>query len=205
MAPLVVFPSEATLCGDVFQSFPVPAMILVAIGSNLATANGATPYQSCNEAVEALSRLPGLSVTAVSRWYRSVPVPRSDQPDYLNGVVRLEAATGSDEPDPAVLLAALQEIEQAHGRVRSIADAARTLDLDIVTMGPAGGTIRDRPDPVLPHPRAHLRAFVLLPLREVAPDWVEPRSRLDLAHLVGRLAAADREPPAIQVMRPGET
>ena len=174
-------------------------MILVAVGANLAAHDGRTSYQLCNAAVDALRRLPGLEVAAASRWYRSAPVPRSDQPDYVNGVVRLEA-TGAAEPDPAVLLAMLQRIEQNFGRERSVANAARTLDLDIVAMGERGAAMRHRPDPVLPHPRAAGRAFVLLPLREVAPGWVHPGLGLDVETLIGRLPPADLLPAAISVM-----
>ena len=162
-------------------------MILVAIGANLVAADGSTPYQSCVAAVEALRLLPGVTVTAVSRWYRSAPVPRSDQPDYVNGVARLEAVPGLDEPGPATLLAALQQIEREHGRERSVANAARTLDLDIIAMGEEGGLTRAAPDPVLPHPRAHLRLFVLLPLQDVAPAWVHPHCKLAAARLAERL------------------
>lgn len=84
----------------------------------------------------------------------------------MNGVVALTGA-----PDPGSLLAWLHAIEAEAGRVRGAPNAARTLDLDIVAMG---DLVRDRPDPVLPHPRAHLRAFVLRPLADVAPDWTHP-------------------------------
>jgi 2-amino-4-hydroxy-6-hydroxymethyldihydropteridine diphosphokinase len=73
--------------------------------------------------------------------------------------------------DPAVLLAGLMDIETRCGRKRGTPNAARTLDLDIIGIG---DVIRAAPDPVLPHPRAHLRAFVLAPLLDVAPDWVHP-------------------------------
>ena len=161
-------------------------MILVAVGANLPGADGRTPYQSCLAAVEALRSLQGLMVTTVSRWYRSAPVPRSDQPDYVNGVVRLEALPGLDEPDPATLMAALQQIEQEHGRKRSVANASRTLDLDIIAMGEDGCLIRTAPDPVLPHPRTHLRLFVLLPLHDVAPAWAHPRCQLTAVGLIER-------------------
>jgi 2-amino-4-hydroxy-6-hydroxymethyldihydropteridine diphosphokinase len=119
----------------------------------------------------------------VSRWYSSAPVPASDQPRFINGVVRFEAAI-----DPAGLLAMLQAMEAAAGRVRGVPDAARTLDLDIIDMG---GLVRDAPDPVLPHPRAHVRAFVLWPLRDVAPDWVHPRTGARLGELMAGLPAQD--------------
>jgi 2-amino-4-hydroxy-6-hydroxymethyldihydropteridine diphosphokinase len=81
----------------------------------------------------------------------------------------------ADDPNPAALLAGLQAIERRGGRQRSVPNAARTLDLDIIAMGPEGQAMRDAPDPILPHPRMHERGFVLAPLLDVAPDWVHPR------------------------------
>ncbi len=83
-------------------------MILVAVGANLPGADGCTPYQSCAQAVEALRRLPDLVVITVSRWYRTAPVPRSAQPDYVNGMVRLHPASGRDV---ASLIAFLPQAE----------------------------------------------------------------------------------------------
>ncbi len=116
----------------------------------------------------------GLRLAGVSRWYRTTPIlaggPRGAeaQPDYINGVAQLQGGP----VDPAALLAALLAIEAREGRIRGAVDAARTLDLDIIAMG---DLVRDVPDPVLPHPRAHLRAFVLAPLIDLAPGWVHPR------------------------------
>ena len=153
-------------------------MILVALGSNLPGPWGA-PQLSCRRAAAALAALPGLRLEALSRWYRSAPVPRSDQPDYVNGVARL-----SGKIDPAHLLRLLHDIECQGGRVRGLPDAARTLDLDIIDMD---GQVRAAPDPVLPHPRAHRRAFVLLPLCDVAPGWTEPRSGAGVDDLLAEL------------------
>lgn len=194
---LAVFPRGAALERTVFPPFALPAMILVAVGANLSGANGKTPYQSCTDAVEALRCLPGLAVITVSRWYRSAPVPRSSQPDYVNGMVRLHPGPGCGQPDPAWLLSALHEVEAAQGRVRSVADAPRTLDLDLVAMGEGGRMLRSAPDPVLPHPRAHARAFVLLPLRDVAPDWVHPRIGQGLRAMIASLPEAELSPDAI--------
>ena len=175
-------------------------MILIAIGGNLAGSDGRTPYQVCNGAVDTLSRLPGLVLVSRSRWYRSTPVPRSAQPDYVNGLVHLEAAPGQPEPEPAALLAGLQAIEASRGRERSVPDAARTLDLDIIAMGDAGGLVRDRAHPILPHPRAHLRAFVLLPLQDVAPDWMHPRLGVGIGRLLAILPHRELEPDQIRVI-----
>jgi 2-amino-4-hydroxy-6-hydroxymethyldihydropteridine diphosphokinase len=144
--------------------------ILVAIGANLPAQDGAPPLLTCQRAAIALDALVGLRLVALSAWHVTRPVPVSDQPDYVNGVALLRASGA--EPDPAALLAELHAIEARFGRQRSIPNAARTLDLDLIAMG---GLIRDAPDPILPHPRAHLRRFVLTPLAEVAPAWVHPR------------------------------
>jgi 2-amino-4-hydroxy-6-hydroxymethyldihydropteridine diphosphokinase len=140
--------------------------ILIAIGANLPGPQGRSPRATCIAAAEALKSLPGLRLAALSAWHTTPPDPPSAQPDYCNGVARLEG-----EADPAWLLARLQAIEARAGRVRSTPNAARTLDLDIIAMGTL---VRPAPDPILPHPRAHLRHFVLAPLAEVAPGWIHP-------------------------------
>lgn len=196
-----MFPTGTSLCGNVSGPMAVLAMILIAVGANLAAHDGRTSYQVCNTAVDALAQLPGLRLVAVSRWYRSAPVPRSDQPDYINGIVRL-AAVGSAEPDPQKLLAMLQQIEQANGRERSVPNAARTLDLDIVAMGEGGKLVYQRPDLVVPHPRAHLRAFVLLPLSDVAPDWVHAELGMNVAQLIDGLPVEQLHRSAISLADP---
>lgn len=158
-------------------------MILVAIGANLPAPDGTPPLETCRRAVAHLATLPGLRLIAVSRWYETAPVPPSGQPPYVNGMVRLAAA---GPVDPAAVLADLMRIEALCGRQRGVANAARTLDLDLIAID---GVTRDSPDPILPHPRAHLRGFVLLPLVDVAPDWVHPRLGLTARVLLDRLPA----------------
>ena len=140
--------------------------IFVAIGANLPGPDGAPPIATCRAAVAALDALPGLRLRGLSRWYRTAPLPPSGQADYVNAVAHLDGDVA-----PAVLLAALQGLEARAGRVRDVPNAARTLDLDIIAMGEL---VREAPDPVLPHPRAHERRFVLMPLADVAPGWVHP-------------------------------
>jgi 2-amino-4-hydroxy-6-hydroxymethyldihydropteridine diphosphokinase len=160
--------------------------VLIALGANLPGPQGQPPLAMCCAAVEALRGLPGLRLQAQSRWWMTAPVPPSGQPDYINGVVRLEGAA-----EPAVLLRRLQRIEAAAGRVRGEPNAARCLDLDIIAIG---AVLREAPDPVLPHPRAHERAFVLGPLAEVAADWVHPRLGLGAAALLARLEPQEAVP-----------
>ena len=145
-------------------------MILIGIGANLPAPDGTPVLDSARGAAMRLDRLPGLRLRALSCWYLTEPVPRSAQPPFVNAVAHLEGA----EPDPAQLLVWLQAIEAAAGRIRGEPNAARTLDLDIIAMGTSGAAVRTVPDPILPHPRAHLRAFVLAPLLDVAPRWLHP-------------------------------
>jgi 2-amino-4-hydroxy-6-hydroxymethyldihydropteridine diphosphokinase len=159
---------------------------LIALGANLTGADGASPRATCERALTRLAAHPGLRLLARSRWFSTAPMPPSDQPRYVNAVVRL----GGDIA-PAELLAVLQACEAAAGRVRADRDAARSLDLDIIDMG---GMVRDAPDPVLPHPRAHLRAFVLLPLRDVAPRWRHPRLGKTVGEMLTGLADQDVRP-----------
>jgi 2-amino-4-hydroxy-6-hydroxymethyldihydropteridine diphosphokinase len=169
-------------------------MIFVAIGANLPSADGVPPLETCRRAAVAMTGLAGLRMTGQSRWYETAPMPPSGQPPYINGVARLEGAIR-----PEILLAALQRIENAFGRVRTEINAARTLDLDIIAMD---GLVRAAPDPILPHPRMHLRAFVLAPLLDLAPDWIHPvlgrSARALLADLPdqGVFALAMTSPPA---------
>lgn len=160
-------------------------MILVAIGANLPGADGSAPLAACTAAAARVRKIAGLEFVALSPWYRTSPIPRAAQPDYCNGMIRLEG-----EIAPEVLLAELQRIEAEFGRVRGEANAPRTLDLDIIDLN---GIIRAVPDPVLPHPRADGRAFVLRPLLDVAPGWRHPVLRKSVTTLL-----ADLPPQAIQ-------
>jgi len=161
-------------------------MILIAIGANLPGLQGEPANETCRLAAEAVTALPGLQFHSLSQWYRTAPVPKADQPDYCNGVIRMGGQIA-----PEVLLRQLQEIETRFGRARGAANAARTLDLDIIDLN---GITRAAPDPILPHPRAHLRAFVLRPILDVAPDWRHPTLHGGLAALLADLAEQDIEP-----------
>lgn len=161
-------------------------MILIAIGANLPGPDGQPPLETCMAAVAALAAIPGLKLLTTSPWYRSGAISQFGQPDFCNGVVRMEGDIA-----PAALLTALHEIEDRFGRQRGITDAARTLDLDIIDLN---GTIRAISPVILPHPRAHLRAFVLRPLLDVAPAWRHPTLRRGVASLLADLAPQAIEP-----------
>ena len=160
-------------------------MILVAIGANLPGPDGAPAIETCRRAAVALDALPGLRLRSLSRWFATAPVPPTPGvPDYVNGVALLAPRPGAAAPDPAVLLAALQGIEAAFGRVRPYPNAPRTLDLDLLDLG---GLVREGPDPVLPHPRMQDRGFVLAPLCDIAPGWLHPVLGLTAAELLAGL------------------
>ncbi|MEM7221415.1 MAG: 2-amino-4-hydroxy-6-hydroxymethyldihydropteridine diphosphokinase [Pseudomonadota bacterium] len=153
-------------------------VILIAIGANLSHPVHGPPLATCHAAVSTLDAH-NISIIKCSKWYESAPVPASDQPWYVNGVVQVESAL-----TPSKLMALLHEIEAAFGRERAEANAARVLDLDLL----AYGDLVSEPGgwPILPHPRLAERAFVVLPLAEIAPDWCHPT-----LHRSARALAAD--------------
>ncbi len=153
-------------------------MILIGLGANLPSLRHGPPQATLEGALLALADV-GVRVIARSRWYESAPMPPSDQPWFVNGVARVETAR-----DPAELLELLLAIERGLGRERRVANAPRVMDLDLLAYGEV---ISDGAEgPVLPHPRLHERAFVLLPMREIAPDWRHPA----LGQSVGELIEA---------------
>ena len=154
-------------------------MIIVGIGANLAGEDYPDARATCEAALlELPSR--GIRIDAVSAWYESEPVPRSDQPWYSNAVVRVRS-----ELTPADLLSELHQIEARFGRERGAVNAARTLDLDLIDH--EGAVSEDGLWPILPHPRMHARAFVLLPLRDLEPGWRHPKLGASIDALVSAL------------------
>jgi len=155
-------------------------MILIALGSNLPFA-GKSPSEVVIAAIERLA-LEGVDIVANSRLYSSAPWPLSDQPRFVNALVRVTTTF-----DPPELMAHLHRIESGFGRVRGERNAARTLDLDLIDYD--GRVMNGALN--LPHPRLAERAFVLLPLAEVAPDWVHPVTGKGVAELISALPPQD--------------
>ncbi|MGO1117316.1 2-amino-4-hydroxy-6-hydroxymethyldihydropteridine diphosphokinase [Rhodovibrionaceae bacterium A322] len=159
-------------------------MIAIAFGANLPHPRFGEPRKVFEIAFEQLRDL-GLSLPRISSLYRSAPWPPSDQPWYHNGVALVEVP---GDWDAARVLTCLHQVEEGMGRVRSEANAARVLDLDLLDFR---GAVAQGPDdwPCLPHPRLQDRAFVLLPLQEVCPQWVHPLSGKTVTELVEALPA----------------
>jgi 2-amino-4-hydroxy-6-hydroxymethyldihydropteridine diphosphokinase len=133
----------------------------VALGANLDD-----PQAQVHSAIAALGTLPDTRLVRASSLYRSAPVGYSNQPDFINAVA--EVATGLA---PRELLDALLALEHRRGRVRDFPNAPRTLDLDIILYGDLA---LHEHGLTIPHPRMHERAFVLVPLAEIAPGAKVP-------------------------------
>ena len=142
-----------------------PCIAYVALGANLGQ-----PVTTLHAAIAALQTLPGARLKAVSSLYRTAPVGLKHQPDFINAVAALEI-DDENQLTPHQLLTQLFAIEAYFGRQRSVANAPRTLDLDLLLYGDQFVSL---PRLTLPHPRLHLRAFVLQPLAEIAPDLKIP-------------------------------
>jgi 2-amino-4-hydroxy-6-hydroxymethyldihydropteridine diphosphokinase len=159
------------------QAGSTAATAYVGLGANLEH-----PRQQLLRAVEALAHLPRTQLLAHSSLYRSAPVGKTDQPDFINAVAALRT-----ELEPVELLDALLDVEATQGRLRSVPNAARTLDLDLLLFDDR--VIRE-PRLEVPHPRMHERRFVLLPLAELNPNVIIP-GHGPVADLLPRVAGQD--------------
>jgi 2-amino-4-hydroxy-6-hydroxymethyldihydropteridine diphosphokinase len=164
-------------------------MILIALGSNLPSFAG-PPFETLKAALAAL-RANGIEPRKVSAAYESEAWPNPNDPTFVNAVAQVETDLA-----PSALLEQLHAIERTFGRTRGPRNAPRTLDLDIIDYN---GHVEEGP-PTLPHPRMSERAFVLVPLAEIAPDWRHPVSGHTVTDLIAMLPP--REKTAV---RPFET
>ena len=182
-----------------------PVQALVAFGANLPF-GGETPAETIPRASKALEE-EGLSVLAFSPLYATPCFPAGAGPDYVNAAAVLEVP---DQVDAASILQRLHRVEAHFGRIREQRWGMRTLDIDLVGFGdsvlpdaatqdhwrnlPPEAQARATPDRlILPHPRLQDRAFVLVPLADVAPDWRHPRMGLTVRQMLAALPAADRD------------
>lgn len=140
------------------------------------------PAETLRACLDVLSQS-GVTPVCVSRFYRTPAWPDPNDPPFVNAVAQVDSAL-----DPSALMAVLERTETLFGRIRSARNAPRTLDLDLVDYD---GLVQDGPL-ALPHPRTAMRAFVLIPLADVAPQWRHPVTKQTLAALIAALPAAER-------------
>jgi 2-amino-4-hydroxy-6-hydroxymethyldihydropteridine diphosphokinase len=157
-------------------AFDADPAVVVALGSNLAF-RGASSEEILDAALGSFPE-EGLAIVKRSRWWRSAAWPDASRPAFLNGV-----ALVATDLAPHTVLDALLRIEHRFGRDRSLPNAPRTLDLDLIAHG---RIVMHESGLTLPHPRAAERRFVMGPLAEIAPDWIHPV----LAASAATLAAA---------------
>jgi 2-amino-4-hydroxy-6-hydroxymethyldihydropteridine diphosphokinase len=152
-------------------------MIIIALGSNIDSPWG-SPAATVRRALDFLGR-EGCRLVNSSSLVETLPLGRTDQPNFVNAVAQVETLMG-----PEALLDRLHAIEVLAGRRRGEKWGPRVLDLDLIDYD---GLIRDQPPPVLPHPEVAERAFVLAPIAEIAPDWRHPILKKSAAELLQRL------------------
>ena len=162
----------------------------IAIGGNLLPEGYDDLFQLMAEAMSVLKDEP-LEVIAQSQWYETAPVPISDQPWFLNAVLKIETSLSSHD-----LLARLHDIEADFGRVRKVRNEARILDLDVIDYD---GQIVDDGVINLPHPRLHLRAFVLYPIRDLDPQWHHPILQKSIDQMIDEMPEGQDIRIALQV------
>ncbi len=179
------------------------ARALVALGANLPR-SGVAAVDTLTDALARLVREPGLEIGPVARWYRSPAEPPGSGPDFVNG-----AAVFKTSFAPAELLERLHGVERALGRTRPGRWAPRVCDLDLIALddrvlpdpatqaawaalSPEAARERAPETLILPHPRMQERAFVLLPLAEIAADWRHPVTGLDIREMIARLPPGRR-------------
>lgn len=156
--------------------------IYISLGANLPHPTYGSPADTLRAAL-ADFKVRGVELRHLSPLYRTAPVPVSDQPWYVNAVAEIATDLSAD-----ALLATLHAVEEVFGRVRSVANAARRIDLDLLDF--RGGIAPGGPGrATLPHPRMTDRAFVLRPLADLAPGWRHPVSRTPIEALVAALPA----------------
>ena len=153
-------------------------MIYIGIGSNLNGKNNETPLQNCKKALVELKK--EVNICKISSWYKSEPIPVSNQPWFINGVI--EISTNKSSLD---LLEFILSIEKVFGRVRAKKNEARILDLDIIDYKKKILYIKNKL--IIPHPRMHERSFVLQPLSELNPKWMHPIKKKGIKELIRNL------------------
>ena len=158
-------------------------MIFIGIGSNTPATGFVSPKATIRAAIDLFDDF-DITLVRLSKFYLTSPVPASDQPWFVNCVAQIETSLS-----PAACMTNLHHLESAFQRVRSVPNASRTLDLDLLDYN---GVVTGNQSMLrLPHPRINDRAFVLFPLSEICPNWVSPLDGSNLEELINKLPIDD--------------
>ena len=152
--------------------------IIIGIGGNLYSSNGLHPIEIGKKAIKAM-KLMSINVEKQSNWYRSDPIPKSNQPKFFNSVIVAKTILNELE-----VLKSLHKIEDNLGRLRKNTNEARVIDLDLIDYS---SKILENDNIKVPHPRAHLRRFVMEPLFEVEKNWIHPLLKLSVTEILNQL------------------
>ena len=162
-------------------------MIFIGIGSNTAATGFVSPEATIRAAIDLFDDF-GITLVRLSKFYLTSPVPASNQPWFVNCVAQIETFLS-----PFECMANLHRLEYAFQRVRSVPNASRTLDLDLLDYN--GLVIGNQSMLRLPHPRINERAFVLFPLSEICSSWVSPLDGSKIEDLINKLSIDDTIKP----------
>ena len=152
--------------------------IIIGVGGNINSEDGIHPIKICNKAICSLHQH-SIKVKKQSKWYNSEAIPKSNQPNFFNCVVI--ASTKLNEYD---VLKNLHKIEAELGRRRNKINAPRSIDLDLIDYS---NKVCKNNKLIIPHPRAHLRKFVMGPLAEINPDWIHPILKVNVLDILKKL------------------
>ena len=151
---------------------------VIAVGSNINSPEGYSPIKNCNNAINELSKF-NINIVQKSSWYLSDPIPKSSQPKFYNSVFLCNS-----NHNPNKVLKIIDIVEQKFGRVRVFRNMSRCIDLDIISFN---RTVKNSLLLTIPHPRMHLRKFVLLPLFEIDSHWLHPLLKKNVKYFLEKV------------------
>ena len=152
--------------------------IIIGVGGNINSKDGSHPVEVCNNAIKSLQDF-AIQVQKQSKWYITEPIPKSDQPNFFNCV-----AIASTKQNEYEVLKSLHEIEAKFGRKRNKINEPRSVDLDLIDYS---SKVLQNKKITIPHPRAHLRKFVMGPLAEIELNWTHPILKINVLEILKKL------------------
>ena len=151
---------------------------VIAIGSNIDSPEGFNPIKNCNKAINELSKF-NINIIQKSSWYLSEPIPKSSQPKFYNSIILCDA-----NYDAQKVLKIIQIVEKKFGRIRVFKNMPRCIDIDIISFN---RIVKNSLLLTIPHPRMHLRKFVLLPLFEIVSNWSHPLLKKNIKYFLKKV------------------